>query len=244
MIYSVILLTCNRLRFTKQAIEALKGRINDPKKIKLIVVDDKSTDGTLEYLKGLKNLGEIDVLIDGNKSPFFNISEGWNKGLEYVDSEYFFTTFDDIVVPKINPDVVDSLVALMDRNLEYGGIACRIQRIPNLKCVEGDITSSHKGLASYFRIQKKSDIDKVKNFGSSPWEEFVFTRLMRKIDKKCGWANNIWCNHLGYCENRGYDSMPDKDGTWRRKQDLIRKPYPKVDEQTNIPLLGERRYND
>jgi len=238
----IILMTCNRLDFTKKCIEELTTRIIPFSKVNLIVTDDKSSDGTFEFLEEMVEKKIVSVLLNNNGKGYSGISVAWDDGLKYVSSEYFITTFDDIIIPFLKPDVVDQLISLMEKYPEYGGISCRIQRIPNMSWLDADITTARKGLASYFRIQRLEDILKAGGFGKKHYEEFGFTSLIRKIGKEAGWASNLWCNHLGYGNNRGYKIKTEKhgSGTWKRNQAVKEKPYPKIDLITNKPLDGER----
>lgn len=231
----IILITCNRLHFLKQTIRSLYDRLETP--FSLIVIDDQSIDGTVEYLEALKKAGRLKVFISDKHR---NICESYNEGFKYVESEYFITMQDDIIIPKLKPDVIQQLLKLIKDNPDYGGIGCRIQRIPNVNWnVEGEIVPARKALSAYFRIQKKSVIEKV-GFGNRDWDDIAFVQLVRdKLGMKVGWAKNLWCDHLGYCKDRGYLVKPRRWGTGmhsRTNQDYILKPYPVVDPITNEPI--------
>jgi len=81
-------------------------------------------------------------------------------------------------------------------------------------------------------------------FGNRDWDDLAFVGQMAKIEKKCGWAKNLWCNHLGYMvDNRGYALGYKRMWGWNnRKSDNKLKPYPRIDERTNMPLPGEKVY--
>jgi len=82
-------------------------------------------------------------------------------------------------------------------------------------------------------------------FGNRNWDDIAFQVGIRKIGKDACWANYLWCDHLGYMiEKRGYGDYNRKwssVGSHTRIADL-RKPYPKVDPKTNMPLPGQRVY--
>jgi len=233
----IILTTCNRIDFTKRTIEELFNRVTTP--YRLIIVDDESVDGTSEYVRGLDRENKFNVYKTVVNTAHKNICESYNEGFKYVESEYFVTMQDDIIVPKLEPDVIQQLIILMEKYPGHGGIGCRIQRIPNVHWTDGDLSPARKALSAYFRIQRKSDILKV-GFGNRDWDDVAFVQNVReKLGKQVSWANNLWCNHIGYCDQRGYHIKPRKWGTGihsRKTQDYIRKPYPEVDPVTNVPL--------
>jgi len=238
--YDIVLLTCNRKDFTRQTIEGLHERLTTP--FRLIVVDDESVDGTREYLEKLKEEGKVSVLI-ANKTHK-NICQGYNDGFKHVKSEYFFTMQDDIIIPKLEPDVIQQLVALIKKYPEYGGIGCRIQRIPNINWNQPEeIIPARKALSAYFRVQRKDTMEKH-GFGNRDWDDRAFVQIVReRLGMGVGWAKNLWCNHIGYCQDRGYHVKPRKWGTGihsRTQQDWIKKPYPELDPLTNVPIRSRR----
>ena len=243
----IILLTCNRKDITKKTIEDLYERVNYPDKIRLIVVDDESVDGTTEMLRELKGQDLIDILIESKEHK--NICMGYNEGFKHIKSEYFICMQDDITIPKLEPkDVIEQLIDFMEKYPDHGGIGCRIQHIPNMNWQPGDLTPARKSLSAYFRISRKSDFEDSENpFGRRDWDDQAFVSIIRnKKGMECSWANNLWCDHSrGYCEDRGYKVLPRKWGTGihsRTTQSYTRKPYPKIDPLTNIPLQGEKLY--
>jgi FkbM family methyltransferase len=233
----IILITCNRVVKTKETIDELYNRLKTP--FRLIVVDDMSIDGTAEYLKEQKENGRVHVFEQLDNS---NICQAFNKGYEFVESDYFITMQDDITVPELEPCVIEQLIDLMEKYPDHGGIGCRIQRIPNMNWLDGDLSPARKALSAYFRIQKKKDFEGMEfPFGNRQWDDLAFITIMRgEKGKECSWANNLWADHSrGYCQNRGYNVKPRKWGTGihtRLTQDFIDKPYPVIDPKTNIPL--------
>lgn len=237
----IILLTCGRLDFTKRTMEGIATRIKIP--FRLIVVDNASKDETPEFLKKCKEEGKIKELILLTEETKVNIATAYNMGFEYVETEYFLTMQNDIVIPDLEPCVAVQLMELMEKYPEQGGVGCRIQRIASIKWLDGDLSPARKALSAYTRIQKKSDIIKAGGFGNRNWDDMSFLLQMTKIGKKCSWANNLWCDHLGgRYENRGYDK--DYKCIWSsRKFDVNHKPYPQIDPKTNIPLdNGQKIY--
>lgn len=232
----IILITYNRLAITRKTIEELHKRLKTP--FRLIVVDDMSIDGTAEYLQKMKDEGVVQVFEQLENS---NICQAYNRGYEFVKSDYFLTMQDDITVPELDVCVIQQLIDLMEKNLDHAGIGCRIQRIPNMDWQEGDLTPARKSLSAYFRIQHKRDFEGLDlPFGNRDWDDIHFNSFFTKRDRKCSWANNLWADHSrGYCLNRGYLVKPRKWGTGihgRITQDHIVKPYPAIDPKTNVPL--------
>lgn len=86
---SIITLTYNKLKYTKKFIESLYKYTHD---FELIIVDNGSTDGTIEYLKGLQN---IKLILNKENLGF---SKGNNQGLEIAKGEYIGFLNNDILL--------------------------------------------------------------------------------------------------------------------------------------------------
>ena len=86
---SIITLTYNHLNYTKLFIESLYKYTKD---FELIIVDNSSTDGTVEYLKTLENVR----LILNNENLGF--SKGNNQGIQIAQGEYIAFLNNDILL--------------------------------------------------------------------------------------------------------------------------------------------------
>lgn len=246
---SIILLTCNRKDFSKRTIDGYYERLLNPQFIHLIVIDNNSKDGTVEMLKEYESNGKIHKLILLGDGETVNISNAYNLGFKYVESEYFVTGQDDVVISKLDPDLFEQLVILLEKYPKAGMLATRIQRIPNLLINESDeyVIPARKALSAYFRVQRKSDFEKMGDnpFGTQDWDDICTLKNVReKLGKEGYWAKDLWCDHLGYTtDNRGYpDGYNRMWGLSNRMSDNKRKPYPKIDSITCKPLPGEKIY--
>lgn len=82
----ICLITYNRLEYTKRTLQSLKDTISVP--YCLIVVDNGSTDGTIDWLKELPDFmdkhDDIGVNLNGaNLYPGRACNIGWNAGIYY-----------------------------------------------------------------------------------------------------------------------------------------------------------------
>lgn len=86
---SIITLTYNNIEFTKKFIESLYKYTKD---FELIIVDNGSGDGTVEYLKSLP---EIKLITNKENLGF---SKGNNQGLKLAEGEYIGFLNNDILL--------------------------------------------------------------------------------------------------------------------------------------------------
>ena len=92
---SIIILSYNDKELIKQCLASLRKWIKDGERAELIVVDNASTDGSVEYLRGLNDV----VLIESKENLGF--TGGNNLGISYAldhGADYIMLLNNDVVV--------------------------------------------------------------------------------------------------------------------------------------------------
>ena len=91
---SIIMVTWGRLSYTKLCVESL---LKNPghKIFELIVVDNNSRDGTVEYLTKLRERVKFLTLILNNMN--LGKAGAMNRGFRIASGQYFLTTDNDIL---------------------------------------------------------------------------------------------------------------------------------------------------
>jgi GT2 family glycosyltransferase/Flp pilus assembly protein TadD/glycosyltransferase involved in cell wall biosynthesis len=186
---SIIILTSNQLRYTKECVRSIKQHTMEPHEI--IFVDNGSTDNTLKWLKKLVIQNPNYLLIENSTNLGF--SKGCNQGIQASSGEYIVLLNNDVVVTenwlggmleclKHGPDI--GIVGPMTNNISgpqkvpsvtYSAIheldeysrefrsRNRHRRIPNRRIV---------GFCMLFRRQLVEEIGFLdENFGSGNFED-------------------------------------------------------------------------
>ena len=112
---AVVILNWNGEKFLKKYIPALVT--NTPaglggEKVELVVADNGSTDGSIQYLK--ENYPQIGII------PFkenFGFTGGYNRALKQVEADYFILLNSDILVPC---NWLEPMVDFMDSHPQVG----------------------------------------------------------------------------------------------------------------------------
>lgn len=99
---SLVLATWNALPHLRQAIEAMRSQTH--RNLHLIVQDGGSTDGTLEYLRGLDGFAGIDI----DSRPDRGIAQAYARGLARVRTDLIMMVSSD---ERLEPEAVSTLVA-------------------------------------------------------------------------------------------------------------------------------------
>lgn len=204
----IILVTYNRLDFTKKTLNSIFERTSYP--YRLIVVDNGSKLETVDYLKKLKYNGKINALILNDKNA--GLERALNKGFGIVRSTPYFVTVDnDCIAPKLDPCWLTSLVELMEQKGEYAAIALR----PQVLIGVGEIFKNAVDVAvnnvvgGSYRIMRTDTVravggwtDKFEKDGRGNEEHDICGKL-RAGGWKVGYAKRLWTYHIF-----------GKDGTW------------------------------
>ncbi len=91
---SIIIPCWNQLKFTRQCVAALRQHTRGP--WELIVVDNGSTDGTGEYLAGVRDMSAVPVTLISNATNL-GFPAAINQGLREARGEYLVLLNNDVV---------------------------------------------------------------------------------------------------------------------------------------------------
>ena len=118
MTLSVVIGTRNRLEILRKCLDALIGKIDMNHEI--VVVDAGSTDGTLEYLDGLKG---IRLVCDGKP---IGQAQSLNRVFRTITSKYVCWLSDDNVVLD---GMLDLAAAILEHNPDIGLVALKTKDV-------------------------------------------------------------------------------------------------------------------
>jgi len=210
----IVMVTWNRLDFTKQCLKFLKERTKTP--YRLIVVDNNSDDGSQKWLYEEKLKGNVHHLILLERN--YGIHMAKNYGMALVrPSKYYIDTDNDLLCADLKPDWIQQLVDLMDKNKDYGAIACRPQVLvgdgpDKFDTEEAVVAFSHVG--GHLRIHRTEE---TKKFGwAQTWdakrnnEDRHIASNLKEQGLKTGYARNVRCWHM-FGENWGYKDVKPED---------------------------------
>jgi glycosyltransferase involved in cell wall biosynthesis len=205
---SIMMTTFNRLELTKQTLNSLFETTNSP--FRLFIVDNGSTDATVEYLHNLQNQ-DINCKELINIEIHFNdknlgIGKGRNRGLKMAsryDDELLSTIDNDVLLPngwlseiidiiKVNPDFAIGV------NME--GISYPVKTI-NGKSFQVKPMGNLGTALTVFPRELHRKIGYFNDFNSQFGEDDAdFFFRARMLDYKMGYLKEMG-THLGQGEN-------------------------------------------
>lgn len=210
----IIILTYHRLPYLKELVWMIKERTEYP--YRLIVVDNRSRDGTKRWIKKMHRKGEIWKYVFMKRNEY--MTNAFAEGFKKVESDLFIVTQDDVIPPETKPCWLTRMVELIKNNKEYVSISMGYRNISFERhlCeqfggfkMKNEIDLIARYASACGRIQRKDDFTRFVNNeryrnGKTTGESHSYGRFMRKlIKKKTGEAVKIICQHLE-TKNKGY----------------------------------------
>jgi len=206
----LILVTYNRLEFTKKTLQYLFKRTTTP--FRLIIVDNGSTDGTAEFLYDNKRqFNDIDMLVLLEKN--YGLEHARAIALTHVHSNYHVYFDNDLVcpAPREGMDWLGTEIGFMEKYQEYGAMAMHPQLLVGASIDLSDtapevIQNNHVGAT--FLIMRT---DLMKEVGwrtefTNRVADWYFGDKFRSKGFKSGWIRDLWCYHF-FQKDWGYKNV-------------------------------------
>jgi glycosyltransferase involved in cell wall biosynthesis len=222
----LILVTYNRLEFTKKTLQYLERRTTTPHR--LIVVDNGSTDGTAEWLtENKRQYTDIDMLVLLEKN--YGLEHARAIALAHVSSKYHVYFDNDLVCPaplgiktKMNIDNEELVLSekkdwleieidMMEKYPDYGALAMHPQLLVGASIdlspsAPEVIQNNHVGAT--FLIMRT---DLMKEVGwrtsfTNRVADWYFGDKFKAKGFKSGWIRDLWCYHF-FQKDWGYKNV-------------------------------------
>lgn len=193
---SLMMATYNRLELTKQTIDNIKKRTKCD--YELIIVDNGSTDGTVDYIKTITN-----HLILNKEN--LGIGRARNQALFYADkigTDWYATIDNDIDVPD---NWLSDCIDILKNNSDYGAIGANMEGTAYPIIIKNGCTFQNKpqgnlGTACMvFRKQLHQAIGFFKEYNKYGLEDSDFGMRARFFGYKLGYLEKNG-THLGVGE--------------------------------------------
>jgi len=175
---SIFIITWGRLEFTKHCLNSIFYTARNIKNKEIIVIDNGSKDGTVEYLRELRKEGKI-------KTYYFKENMGCgvatNKGIELSTGDYIVEVDNDIIL--LEGWYEKAIIDLMDKEPAIGQLGL----LPNpfkISKVIGDIDIAPPNVAGAWIIPKKIKDLGIrwceKSWKEEPWQAKLFSDEIKR----------------------------------------------------------------
>lgn len=169
---SIIILNYNSGHYLKKCLESIANSDIDPKLFEIIIVDNNSTDASLNlaqsFLKKTKKLTSDIFKLTSN----LGFAAGNNRGIKKINpnSQYVLFLNPDTTV---NPDTLKTMMDFFDHNSQVDAATCQI----NLATTGQMQPECHRGFPT-------------------PWRSFCYFTGISKLFPKSKFFNGYFLGHL------------------------------------------------
>ena len=208
---TILILTHNNWPYTKSCLDSIKYHTHAPYKI--LVIDNGSTDGTVEHLRQDTSLYHIE------NSCNLGFSKGNNIGLMLVDTPYFVLCNNDVVV---TPHWLSRMIKHIDTDWQLMVLGPRTNSISGPQVVSDTPytdTTSLEAFASRLRLHTTSQLTYFQRivffftlfksavlprvglldeiYGMGTFEDDDYCMRVIKMGFKCAFDNTVFIHHYG-----------------------------------------------
>ncbi|MBI3984803.1 MAG: glycosyltransferase family 2 protein [Candidatus Levybacteria bacterium] len=197
---SIIILTYNTKEITLDAVKSIEENYSDEVKsgeYEVIVADNSSTDGSLEFFKKYKETTSIKTFQIIDNGGNLGFSKGNNKGVAYTKGKYVLFLNPDTIVYK---ETLNKMISFLDKNPNVGAVSCKLIN------KDGEIDfNCHRGFPTpwnalcYFSgLQRLFPKSRIFAGYTRGWEDFdsihevdaiegAFMMMPKEVGEKVGW---------------------------------------------------------
>ena len=215
----LVVTTCNRLQYLRWTLKYIVERTTTP--YRLTIVDDASTDGTVEYLRGEPVPGSVDSIILHKrwyKAWFHQVRlnpERRGPG-DYLRDMLYMTTSDPIVVvdddilcPELKPDWLAQGLQALEDHPELAVIAlnnpqCNVRHSRHVQ-LRGPQVTTCKFLGGTFLFIRRRALE---GYVPAPNSRLgPIKTWLRTLSEPRGYLTNVYCQHIGMKSVRTGDDL-------------------------------------
>ena len=197
---SIVVITCNQLKYTRKCLDSVFRHTNIP--FELIIVDNGSNDGTVEYLESIsfRNYADERIkIIKNNENKGF--AGGNNLGIAASIGDYIIIMNNDVVV---TPGWLERMISCCEKRPEIGIVGPRSNYVSGPQLLE-TVDYNLDSLEGLNRFSKKITTINAKKT----------TRLLRVVGF-CMLIKRSVINKIGGMDDRfGLGNFEDDDFSLR-----------------------------
>lgn len=172
---SIVFITYNQLKFTKKFINSIRKFTSC---YELITVDNKSTDGTIDYLKELQRTNDnIKLVLNKNN---FGFPRAVNQALKIAEGDFLLLVNNDIVVTK---NWLNRMIEVAESDKEIGIVGPISNSVSGVQLDKNAKYESIEQMHKYAQLVSRKNKGKIEEF---PRVAFLCTLIKKEVIDKIG----------------------------------------------------------
>jgi GT2 family glycosyltransferase len=206
-VISIVVVTYNRLAYTRECIASILAGCDVP--AELIIVDNGSTDGTVEYLRELHPEGQVEQVLVTLNSDNEGCAVAYNQGFEAARGDPIWRIDNDVLVP---PGFASVQLAAMDADPRLGMLTTDMEIDPRLRPEDVRIKSNscvsyfqgpvwhNRGLGSWCMAHRRAMFEEVGyyrlDFGPQVMNDTDLQKRAENVGWRAGTMTGVVVGHL------------------------------------------------
>ena len=195
-----------RKDMTERTVNAIYERTT-PGTFQLHIFDNGSDKGTRDFLIGLFDAGRIASLHLDSRNTGFLYNKLVYHAMTESSNQYYVVSDNDILPPKLEPDWLQQMTAIMDRHPQ---LAMLTPQMPPL-CLQqplgmDDEVAYCTAVGNLFKLVRRDSIelDKINQQLNEVGDDSIMSQHVRVRGWEVGFCRDIFCYHAGQCISWGY----------------------------------------
>ena len=205
----IYLTVWNRLDFTLQTIQFIHER-TELGSFQIHVFDNGSDSVTREALRSLVDKGIIVSLHQDSRNTGCVYDKGFFHMMTEADRKYYVVSDNDVFPPKLTPDWLVQMTAIMDAHPNLAFLAPQLPpqnlQVPDMGRVEADIVYC-RDVGNTFKLVRREafPIAEFKPKIGAYGDDAIVCIEAKKKGYEIAFCRNIFCYHAGQCKGWGYN---------------------------------------
>ena len=200
----IVVTTCDRLAYLRRTLAYIVERTITP--YRLTVIDDASTDGTVEYLRELKYSQGV------HKFRRWHVRVGSGDYLKHMlyltTTDPIVVTDDDVLCPKLETDwLAQGLQALEDHPelavIALNNPACNVRHSRHIQSRGPQVTTCTYLGGTFLFIRRRA----LEGYVPEPSRLGPIKTWLRTLKEPRGYLTNVYCQHMGMQSMRTGDDL-------------------------------------
>lgn len=216
MTTDIIICTMNRLNLLRQTVNHIIERTQSP--YRLHIMDDNSSDGTIQYMYHLLQAGLVSSVFLSNNRRGRMANRNMATWLSFSDP--FVLVDDDILCPKLKPDWLSQTLDAMRERHDLGILALnhpgalRRDYDEDEKVVYCEVVGNTFMFVKRGLVQRWNHAHFDGNFGVT--DEMQRCQYAHDSGHKVGYMKDVFCYHTGQINAEGgaYPGISLKPSNW------------------------------
>jgi len=187
---------------TKQVIEVIHERTDDGT-YEIHLWDNGSNNTTVETLFHMYGTKLFTSLHLDSRNTGCCYPKGVFQAM--ADSEYYVVTDNDVLCPKLSPDWLSRMLAIMNEKPKIGLLTLRLPpEWLQMPISEDDNVIYCKAVGNTFKMVRRAAWPDKWSSTAMFGDDSTLSTLMAEKGWQIAFCKDLWCLHLGQCDNWGY----------------------------------------